>query len=102
MDEIPSSRGSAGLQLVLAVMFFLTLGLMLIPEGQASGWRWELVLNAFLLAVPIGLIYLTAGLLIAAAHRRGRGETIGARLSGWIYHLPRVAAVLMTTFVALF
>ncbi len=96
------------LVVVLVGLFALSLAWFVYSEYQAeqalgntslSAWHW--IGNALLLALPIGLLYFAAGVLLLGyrQHTAGRIRPGMARL---LYWTPRIAGILITLFVGMF
>jgi len=85
----------------LGVLFILSLAWFGYANAEAGmGW-WNIVLSSLLLALPLGLLYFSLGLLAAAVRQRRQGG-IQPRMAKFIYRTPRIAAVLLIFFISLF
>jgi len=90
------------LPVILVVLFVLSLAWLNYGNYRAGAEPWQLVINTILLSVPLGLLYFSIGLLVVAGQqKRSRGQ-ISARLGKFLYRTPRIAGIVITSFVGLF
>jgi hypothetical protein len=87
---------------LLIVSFVLLLGVMNIGNYPAGEPLWSIIANTLILAIPLGLLFFSAWLLLLArAQKRSQGF-VGGRPADFIYWTPRIAGILITLFVLLF
>jgi len=61
-----------------------------------------LVLNLFLISIPLVLLFGSIGLILFAMRQKSVEGIIKAPLSKFVYYTPRIAGVLMIVFIRLF
>jgi hypothetical protein len=61
-----------------------------------------IILNLFLISIPLILLYGAIGLILFAIRQKSLDGKINTRISRFLYYTPRIAGVLMIIFVALF
>lgn len=103
MDANRSARVPLVLVVVLGALFLASLSFFIYHNIQAGdNAAWQLIISTLLLAVPLGLLYFSIGVLVVAwLHKRSQG-LLGARLAKFIYRTPRIAGILIIVFVSLF
>lgn len=86
---------------ILAVLFIATIGLLTFPEYRAGAPLPMLLINMLILAVPVGAVCFSLGLIFEAwqQHRAGK---VGRRMEKFIYFTPRIAGLLIALFIGLF
>lgn len=103
MNAPGSDRYTRAITAVLTLLFLITLGLFLSANYRAGDSApLTMLVNGLLLSVPLGLLYLSAGLLAAAARQRRLGGRIAPRLARFLYYAPRTAGVLIILFLSMF
>lgn len=103
MNTDKSSSFMRGLIVILVLLFVLTLGTMVITSVLSGGWEsgfW--VLNAMLIAIPIGMLYSLVGIFVMAIYRHHCHEPINSRLAKWLYWGPRISCIVFVSFMSLF
>ncbi len=90
------------LTVILIVLFLVSLSWFSYGNYQAGSSPTDVIISAFLLSVPLGLLYFSIGVLVAAARQRHFLGQINKRLAKFIYWTPRIAGILITVFVAMF
>jgi len=86
----------------LVLLFVLSLAFLNYGNYQAGTAPWEMVVNAILLSIPLGMFYFSVGLLVAAARQWRSQAQFGRRLASMLYWTPRIAGLLITLFVGIF
>lgn len=86
---------------VLALVFVLSLVGLGYENYRAGAGPGDLALSSLMLALPVGLMCFSIGLLVVCVRRRNQGQLSG-RLVAWLVRLPRVAAILFIFFLTLF
>lgn len=93
------------LVIALAVLFVLTLAALNYANWAAEPglmqW-WMLLLNILILSIPLLLLYGSIYVLLMGWHERSTLGKVGPRLAKIIHWAPRIAALLIIFFVALF
>jgi len=86
---------------VLVTLFVLSLSFFIYLNARSGMELGGLVVSSLILAVPLGLMYFSAGLALEAwqEHRRGM---IGPLLARVLYLTPRIAAIAVCLFIAAF
>jgi hypothetical protein len=105
MNTNNSHAFKRGLILVLSLLFILTLGVLVVMPALFTGEEfelWMLLVNTVLLAIPTGLFYGLAGILIMTIYRHQHHEQLNQRLASFIYWGPRVGCILLVAFMSLF
>lgn len=87
---------------ILVALFVLSLGFFSYGNMAAGSEVWQILLSALILAIPVGLLYFSIGLLIVASWQRRAQGGINARIARFIYLTPRIAGILIAVFVGLF
>lgn len=101
--EKNDSRGAHwALNVLLGLLFILSLAWLSYGNYQAGSKPWEIAVSALLLAVPLALLFFSIGVFIVAAQQRKRAGRINPRLAAFIYWTPRIAGILIILFVAMF
>jgi MFS family permease len=105
MNTNTSSNFTRGLIVLLSLLFVLTLSAMIISPymlGDEEFELWMLIVNALLIAIPIGLLYALMGVLITAVYRHRHQEELNPRLAKFIYLSPRISGIVLIAFMSLF
>lgn len=87
---------------LLGLLTLLSLAPLVYDNVRAGSEPWQLVASTLLLAVPVGLMYASFGLLAACARSRKAQGRLEGRLKTWLYRAPRIAAIVLIVFVSLF
>ena len=100
-----ASRFNRNLLITLACLFLLTQVVLILPElmsdsGQ-SAW-WMLSLNLLILSIPLGLLYGSIYIILAAWREHRTTGQVNSRLAGIIHWMPRIASILIIGFMGLF
>jgi len=93
------------LLIVLVILFVLSLAAMsYVNWAVEPGIRqwWMLLLNSLILSIPLVLLYGSIYVLLMGWHERSTLGKVSPRLAKIIHWAPRVAALLIIFFVALF
>ncbi len=102
METKQSSTFNWVLAGVLGLLFVLSLGWYLVQNYRAGDSApWQLITSGLILAIPLALFYFCIGVLVVAARQKAQGQ-IAPRLAKVIYWSPRLAGVLIISFVSLF
>jgi hypothetical protein len=102
MEKNPSKIVTWSLAAALAVLFVASLAWFLYGNYQVGDSAlWQMLINGFILSIPLALFYGLSGVLIVAVLQARQGS-IDRRLARWIYWSPRIASVLIILFVSLF
>jgi len=86
---------------VLSFLFLLSLSYFIYGNLQAGSTPEQLVFSTLLLAVPLGLLFFSIGLLIEAVGQHRQGG-LSARMAKFVYLTPRIAGLLIALFTGLF
>ena len=93
------------LVIVLVILFVFTLAALNYANWAAEPgfmqW-WMLVLNIFILSIPLGLLYGSIYVLLMGWHERSTLGRVSLRLAKIIHWAPRVASLLIIFFIGLF
>ena len=102
METKQSSTFSWILSTVLALLYILSLGVLLYGNIQAGDSQpLQLLFSGIILSIPLILMYGLSGVLISAARQARKGQ-IAPRLARWIYWSPRIAGIFIIFFISLF
>lgn len=102
METKQSSTFSWILSTVLALLYILSLGVLLYGNIQAGDSQpLQLLFSGIILSIPLILMYGLSGVLISAARQARKGQ-IAQRLARWIYWSPRIAGIFIIFFISLF
>ena len=99
------SRFQQGLLIVLVVLFVVTLAALnyanWAAEPEFMKW-WMLLLNILILSIPLVLLYGSIYVLLMGWHERSTLGKVSPHLAKIIHWAPRIAALLIIFFIALF
>jgi hypothetical protein len=103
--QTQKSRFNQNLLIVVAVLFVLTLATLTYiswaAEREFMQW-WMLLVNLLILSIPLVLLYGSIYVLLMGWHERSTLGKVTPRLAKIIHWAPRVAALLIIFFIALF
>ena len=90
--------------LVALLIFLFVLAQVLLNYGNlASGDpAWMALVNILLLSIPLGRLFFSIGLFVAAERQRRGLAAHSAQVRRLVYLTPRIAGVLLALFVSLF
>lgn len=92
-------RGSIA---VLVILFILSLAWFGLDNYRAGSPMGFVIINSFLLGVPLGLMFFSAWLIIETwLQRRSQGR-VNSNTARLLYHIPRFSAVAIIIFIGLF
>ncbi len=87
----------------LILLFIASLSYLLYINYTAGDSAfWQMVINGFLLSIPLILFYFSIGLLLSAFWQTRGGARVHDSLKKSIYWTPRVAGLLIIAFISLF
>jgi hypothetical protein len=93
------------LLIVLVVMYLLTIALFSYANWTADPgfmkW-WMTLLNGIILSIPLVLLYGSIYILVIAWREHATQGQVSPRLAAIIHWAPRIAAILIITFISLF
>ncbi len=80
MNTIQPAGIPRGLTALLILLFILSLAFLSYGNYAAGAEAWQMIFNAVLLSIPLGLLYFSVGLLATAyLQMRSRASSAG----GW-------------------
>ena len=86
---------------ILGILFFLSSGFFGYANLRAGSTPAQVFISALLLAVPLGALFFSIGLLVEAWFRHRQGG-IGKRMASFLYLTPRICGILVAVFTGLF
>ncbi len=90
------------LPVFLIVLFFLAQVYLNLGRLQPGDSPAVLVVNVVLLSIPLGLLFFSIWLLVAAKDQLDRAGSLEPRLAWLVYYLPRLAGLLLAVFASSF
>lgn len=105
METTKILKFKRGLVVVLPVLFVLSLAGTIIAPVMLGGEEfenWELLVNSFLIAIPLAVLYALMGILSMAIYRHQQHEKFNSRLAKWLYWSPRICSIVLVAFMSLF
>lgn len=88
--------------ILLAILFVLSQAFFLVGNIRAGSVWWQAALSSLILAIPLGLLYFSIGLLATAGWQKHTMAQVQPRLARLLYWTPRIAGILIALFVSLF
>jgi hypothetical protein len=85
----------------LAAYYLLVLSFLSYQNWITGSELWQMVVNSFLLSIPLLIFCVSVGLLVACGRQHARGALRG-HLAAWLFRGPRITAILIILFVGLF
>lgn len=87
---------------VLLALFVLSLGWFVYGNIRAEMTPAQVGLSALLLAVPLGLLFFSIGLIVVALLQHRDLGRVSRRMAVFLYRAPRAAGLLVAVFTGLF